>query len=234
MSASSGFRSLTPPPRQTSWLLPLGLAIACGGEQGTSAQAGDSGPSPDAGHATVADAQLAAPSQDAAPPYAEASLPQPDTGAASGCALGSAGSFATERDLDLFGDIVYFADAQTLPAGRYRVTYEDGCMKYNLFLPWTVNQGGNDGWWLVGETRDRRVAQLPGIVASGNTGSSFDGCLAAARDVQPFEFDFTGGKLGIVLFDGPYIDNVAGEAGRNPKWSLTLLVDACPPELILR
>jgi hypothetical protein len=42
-----------------------------------------------------------------------------------------------------------------------------------------------------------------------------------------------GGKLGIALDDNPYDDNVAGEDGRNPKWTLTLLVEECPPDLIL-
>jgi hypothetical protein len=47
------------------------------------------------------------------------------------------------------------------------------------------------------------------------------------------EFDFAGGKLGLWLDDAPYQDNAAGVDGRNPKWQLTLLVEECPPDLVL-
>jgi hypothetical protein len=44
------------------------------------------------------------------------------------------------------------------------------------------------------------------------------------------EFDFDGGPLGVWLNDTPYLDNVAGDNGRNPAWSLVFL-QACPPNL---
>lgn len=152
-----------------------------------------------------------------------------------GCQLGAAGSFATDQQLDLFGDVIYFAQGQELPPGRYRATYEDGCMKYNAIFQWTVNASASDGWWLVGDSSSDRVTVLPGtfpaVVFDGY--ASFAECVAANAALPPKEFEFGGGKLGIWLNDNPYLDNQAGEGGRNPKWSLTLLVDECPPDLVL-
>jgi hypothetical protein len=51
--------------------------------------------------------------------------------------------------------------------------------------------------------------------------------------VPPEEFQFDGGKLGVWLNDNPYLDNVAGDDGGNPKWQLTLL-GTCPPYLAPR
>jgi hypothetical protein len=153
-----------------------------------------------------------------------------------GCMLGEAGSFATDEKLDLFGETIYFAKGKTLPAGRYRVNYDDGCMKYNFVFPWTVNSiGGSDGWWLVKDSPTDKVTVLPGKGGSNpfEGFANFADCVAANKALPPKEFDFDGGKLGIWLNDSPYDDNLAGEGGRNPKWKLTLLVEECPPELIL-
>jgi hypothetical protein len=150
-----------------------------------------------------------------------------------GCTLGEAGSFATDDSLDLFGQTTYFAKSATLPAGRYRVSYVDGCMKYSVFLPWTVNQSSPPtGWWLVGTSTSDKIAPLPGVASTDFLGS-FEACVSASKSVPAVEFDFGGGKLGLWLDDAPYQDNMAGENGRNPKWQLTLLVKECPPDLVL-
>lgn len=167
---------------------------------------------------------------DAAAPSASAT-----DGGGSGCMLGQAGNFATDASLNLFGDITYFAKGQALPKGRYRATYEDGCMKFNTLFSWTVNSTASDGWWLVGADSSDKITLLPGTAPEVFYGGyeDFDACVEANRAVSPMEFDFAGGKLGIWLNDTPYEDNEAGTAGRNPKWSLTLLVEQCPPDLIL-
>lgn len=156
----------------------------------------------------------------------------------SGCELGSAGSFATDMSLDLFGNVIYFANGQSLPKGRYRVAYADGCMKYNSFFLWTVNSkpDGSDGWWLVGDSSAQRVSPLPGTggFLPPDAFVSFEECVTANRAKPATEFEFEGGKLGIWLNDVPYNDNQAGEGGRNPKWSLTLLVETCPPDIVLQ
>jgi hypothetical protein len=144
------------------------------------------------------------------------------------CALGSATSLATAGDLDLFGQVAYFANGDALPPGRYRVTYEDGCMKYASSQGWTIHAyaNGSAGWWLVGATSSDKVVMPPGTVGwdpAAGAFTAFAECVTANRALPPLEFDFAGGKLGIWLQDSPYSDNVAGEGGRNPRWSLAKL-----------
>ena len=146
------------------------------------------------------------------------------------CDLGAAASFATNSDLNLFGQIVYYEEGGALPPGRYRATYVDGCMKYDFIFSWQVQgstpDAGGSGFWFVGNTSDDRIAMAPGTTAAY---ADFDACVGANLAATPEEFEFDGGKLGVWLNDDPYIDNVAGENGRNPKWQLTLL-GVCPPE----
>jgi hypothetical protein len=146
------------------------------------------------------------------------------------CALGSATSLAGPGSLDLFGETAFFADGAMLPAGRYRVTYQDGCMKYASNQGWTIHAyaSGSSGWWLVGATAADKVAMPPGTVG-WNVGdgafSTFAECVAANKALPPLELDLAGGKLGIWLQDAPYSDNVAGEGGVNPRWSLAKVGD---------
>lgn len=208
--------------------------IGCAGDDPvTGADSADSGfVSFDSGAASTDAAAASAP--DAGSPAYDGGQHDAST-SGQGCQLGAAGSFATDQQLDLFGDVIYFAKGQVLPKGRYRATYEDGCMKYNNIFMWTVNANAGDGWWLVGASSSERVTLLPGVfpalVVDGF--ASFADCVAANKQLPAKEFEFAGGKLGIWLNDVPYQDNQAGEGGRNPKWSLTLLVDACPPGLVL-
>ncbi len=104
-------------------------------------------------------------------------------------------------------------------------------MKYDFIFNWQVNSSapdaGGGGFWFVGDTSDDRIAMPPGTIVQYPT---FDGCVAANLAVPPQEFDFDGGKIGVWLNDNPYIDNVAGDDGGNPRWQLTLL-GVCPPNL---
>lgn len=158
-----------------------------------------------------------------------------DSDIGDGCKLGEAGSFATDQMLNLFGEVVLFVKGKDLPKGRYRVVYEDGCMKYGPVFGWTVNNStdGPEGWWLVSGSSSTKVKKLPGKDTSFAYFSTLDECVAANKGVAPVEFEFDGGKLGIWLNDNPYTDNSAGDNGRNPKWKLTLLVEECPPDLVL-
>jgi len=158
-----------------------------------------------------------------------------DGGIGEGCMLGEAGSFATDQMLNLFGEVVFFAKGKELPKGRYRVAYEDGCMKYGPIFGWTVNNSadGPQGWWLVAGSSTNKVKKLPGKDTSFDFFSTLDDCVKANKDLAPVEFEFDGGKLGIWVEDSPYTDNSAGDNGRNPKWKLTLLVEECPPDLVL-
>ncbi len=153
------------------------------------------------------------------------------------CSFGRAASIATSSNLNLFGQIVYYEDGGAFPAGRYRVTYRDGCMKYNALQGWTVQGDGPDasnGFWLVGSSTSDRVVKPPGtagIFVGLGAYSTFDDCVDANVSMDtPMEFDFDGGPIGVWLDDNPYIDNVAGDNGRNPAWDLVLL-QKCPPNL---
>jgi hypothetical protein len=145
------------------------------------------------------------------------------------CDLGEVASSGTQANLDLFGTVIYFGDGATLPAGRYRATYVDGCMKYGGGQDWTIHAYASAepfGWWFVGETTADKIVAPPGTVGyatSNGAFATFDECVAANLALAPLEFDFTGGKIGVWLQDSPYSDNLAGADGRNPKWQLTLL-----------
>lgn len=144
---------------------------------------------------------------------------------ASTCALGDAVSAADSANLDLFGKISYFSNGESLPQGRYRIAYVDGCMKYAGYLPWSVNGRKSGPGWFLGKERGDELVRLPGTVI-GDGFPDFSACERANKALPPVEFEFGGGKLGAWLSDRPYSDNLPGEEGRNPRWTLTLL-DAC-------
>jgi hypothetical protein len=153
------------------------------------------------------------------------------------CGFGSAGNFATQSSLDLFGQTVFFVDGGPLPAGHYQIAYVDGCMKYSAPQDWTVNayaeDAGNDHWWLVRNASGSDTVLTPpgtsGYLVDAGGYATFTDCVNANLLLdKPKEFDFDGGPLGLWLADSPYTDNVAGDNGRNPKWSLTLVGQPCP------
>jgi hypothetical protein len=154
-------------------------------------------------------------SEDAAAPQPDASAPPCADGTVVGSVVG-----------DIYGNVVLFAGGASLPAGSYRITYVDGCMKYSGDQNWTVNAtdaADRYTWWLVDGSSDDllvppgTVGYLPG--AGGY--DTFDACVAANAILPPVDFDFAGGQLGVWLEDSPYSDNVAGDDGRNPSWSIT-------------
>jgi hypothetical protein len=141
------------------------------------------------------------------------------------CSFGQASSQATASDLSLFGTPAYFNGGQPIPAGTYRITYVDGCMKYGSGQGWTVNAyaDGSDGWWLVGATTGDKILVLPGTVgyAPGSGAfDMFDDCVAASQLSAPVTFLHQAGVLGVWLQDSPYSDNTAGQDDRNPSWRL--------------
>jgi hypothetical protein len=145
------------------------------------------------------------------------------------CSVGQATSDATADNLSLFGTPVYFNNGNPLPAGTYQVQYVDGCIKYAGDQGWTVNAfdtGGCCNWQVVGETTSDQKTILPGTIgyaAGSGAFANFEDCVTASKAVPVKQFEHAGGKLGIWLKDSNYIDNLAGEAGRNPKWQLVRL-----------
>lgn len=131
---------------------------------------------------------------------------------------------------NVFGRVVEFHGGRRLPPGRYRINYVDGCMKYSGSQGWAVHAhadddpAGRDAFRVVGAGTGARIVTPPGTVGFlvGRGGfSNFEDCVAANRTLQPVEFDFAGGELGIWLEDEPYDDNIAGPGGRSPRWQLT-------------
>jgi hypothetical protein len=154
-----------------------------------------------------------------------------DAGAASTdevvCNIGESASLATPDTVQLFGAITYYADGAVLDAGRYRVTYVDGCMKYSAGQDWALHAytDGSIAWYLGAATGDQAV-RLPGTygIFEGSGGyADFEACVAANLPLEPVEFDFAGGQLGVWVADSNYVDNVPGTDNRNPKWRLERL-----------
>jgi hypothetical protein len=186
------------------------------------------------GDASTGDATVGSDAQDEGPTFGDSSS---DASADASCGFGSAGSFATQASLDLFGQTVFFADGGSLPAGHYSIAYVDGCMMYsNVNQGWTVNAHTGDRWYLVdgpgGGSATTEILSPPGtygyLVDAGAYAVFADCVTANVQQDKPAEFDFDGGVLGLWLSDSPYSDNVAGDNGRNPKWSLTLVGQPCP------
>lgn len=80
---------------------------------------------------------------------------------------------------------------------------------------------------MIGATTNDRIVVPPGTVGwqVGNGAfAAFADCETASQGVPPVVFTTTISQpLGIWLLDSPYSDNVAGENGRNPRWSLESL-----------
>jgi hypothetical protein len=119
------------------------------------------------------------------------------------------------------GTVTYFRQGGTIPAGRYRVSYLDGCMRYGPAVNWSIHNILPPGWLLLGNTALDQLGVLPGV--SGTGYASFEDCVAASRRLPPLEVDFAGGKLGVWNNDYPLSDNIAGLNGRDPEWCLTPL-----------
>ena len=146
--------------------------------------------------------------------------------AGAGCSLGEATSEASATNLSLFGTPVFFNGGASIPAGKYVISYVDGCMKYGSGQGWTVNayNGGCCSWWRIGESVSEQKAVLPGTIgyaAGQGAFANFEDCVTASRQAPAQVFDHPGGKIGVWLKDSPYSDNAAGEMGRNPKWRLS-------------
>ena len=134
--------------------------------------------------------------------------------------------------LDLFGDITWVADGAELAAGRYRVKYVDGCMKYSSFGHWTIHsfEDGSLAAYLGTEIGEE-LQLLPGtfgVDKSDGAFNHFEDCVNANLLLDPVEFEFSGGMLGIWLLDSNYSNNEGGQQNRNPTWQLERFeVDDC-------
>jgi hypothetical protein len=102
--------------------------------------------------------------------------------------------------VDLTPDIddnaeTYFAGGASLPAGRYRVSYVNGCIRYDPTIYfWAVNGSFNFEYWIAGATTADGIQVAPGVVSLGGD-TSFDDCVATSQGLFA-DITFAGGKLG--------------------------------------
>jgi hypothetical protein len=106
-------------------------------------------------------------------------------------------------------------------------------MMYANRSDWTVHASelGVATAFLVHENGDGLTvgAVLPGTFGNKvrkGAFAEFDECVAANQLLDPMVVDFEGGRLGVVLVESDYDDNVAGPLGASPRWALERL-DAC-------
>jgi hypothetical protein len=150
-----------------------------------------------------------------------------------GCVVGQVASTATTSQLDLFGTPAYFNGGQPLPAGSYRITYLDGCMKYGGAQGWTVNAyaANRACWYVIGATTNDRIVVPPGTIGyavGSGAYANFEDCVTASRQVPPVDFQLLQPSvLGVWLLDSPYSDNLPGLDNRNPTWQLSTLTSSC-------
>jgi hypothetical protein len=156
------------------------------------------------------------------------------------CQVGSGIVLPEDLTVDVPGASVrYFAGGAALPAGRYRLTYVDGCNTYGIGIGWTVHGGrtvlGVFSCSLIGDDGNA-FAFTPGTELYPDAGIGevyvYADCVAANCSQAPLDFDFAGGRLGILRDGGGVlgaIDDLGGEyeGGRSPTFRLSLL-DACP------
>jgi hypothetical protein len=144
------------------------------------------------------------------------------------CDYGSAAPEGSAADLTRLARVVYFGGGAVLPAGSYRVRYDDGCLKYSGLEGWTVHNGVNAGLWLVGAQPSTRLARPPGtvgVLAGIDAFADFEACVTANRALPPLVFSHGGGPIGLFLDDDVYTDDVLGRS--TPRYTLVRLA-ACP------
>jgi hypothetical protein len=168
------------------------------------------------------------------PPMPEAGPCDPD--AADAPVLG-----VSTVEVDATGSTHYVMNGASLPAGRYRAEWIDGCMKWSFGGPmfmWDVNDSaavfggpvsaaGSAGYCVLVTEQNDLVAELPGLNGFGT--ADYASCVSQAASTAPIEFSFVGGKLGVIANDLLATDNTNGETGGgvSPTWRITYL-SPCP------
>ncbi len=207
---------------------------------------------------TATSGELGRPAQTVDVPLGAHVVACPDGGAADGGGLDASADACARTTstltglpetlaLDVTGPVRYFAGGASLPAGKYRVEYADGCVTYGPNLSystwgWTIHAGMVPGnFWLagtygghcvlVGSTTNDVVGVLPGTTNPPPGIDTYANCVAANKSMdQPLDFDFQGGPLGLFIEDTMPADNTGGPApdGVTPTWKLTAL-SVCAP-----
>lgn len=167
------------------------------------------------------------------------------------CVLDGGAALPADVEVTLDATVQYFAGGASLPQGRYRISYVDGCCTAgsptilgsdaaaaDWGIGWAVNtQADTPGPASVSlfDESGKALLVAPGLAGSftdeKTAFSSYAACVAANCKEPPKDFDFAGGKLGIARDLGGAagaVDDSPGElaGGRNPTFRLSR-VDAC-------
>jgi hypothetical protein len=152
--------------------------------------------------------------------------------------LGTGITLPEDVTVKLDATIQYYAGGAALPAGRYRLSYVDGCNTYGVLIGWSVHAAISQGIGSCSLVGDDGMPFLvtPGTELYPPMGvgevATYAECVAANCQLPPVEFDFKGGKLGVIRDGGGAfgaVDDASGDSagGRNPTFRLTRL-DPCP------
>jgi hypothetical protein len=190
-------------------------------------------------HTASADVQatVMACSDAGVPPPMTTGCMQPTASAT--CKLASGAMLPEDITVMLIDQQQWFAGGADLPAGRYRLTYLDGCFCYGVpvaTLGWTVHasKAAGFGCFLIG-ANGMTLMPTPGTDGFTVDAGSFETyakCVAANCGQAPLDFDFAGGKLGVARNGGTALaefDDSDGSdmGGRGPTFRLSRL-DPCP------
>jgi hypothetical protein len=102
-------------------------------------------------------------------------------------------------------------------------------MKYSGSQNWTVNAyalgdpTSSTHWWFVSNGQKVTTVIPPGTVGFQPLRGgypTFDECVRANLQLPPIDLVLPSGTFGVWLEDQPYTDNVVGQVGRSPTWSL--------------
>lgn len=212
--------------------VPTMLLVHCGSSSSGKSGTADGGPTP-----TATTTNTSPPGQDSAPPPPDDAGADTGTDAARYCDLGLARGDSTGGTVTLFDK-----EGNPLPAGRYRLTYANGCMIYGGGQPYTVHayEPSVDAatyatWMLVIEDGGFQPVKLPGNWLFGADAAAapadYTACVAANKMLAPVEFEYdAGARLGVQINDNPLGDNVPGPDGGDPTWRLERYspTGACP------
>jgi hypothetical protein len=192
-----------------------------------------------AAHTASADVQatVMACSDVGVPPPATTNCMQPTASAT--CKLASGAMLPEDITVKLIDQQQYFAGGADLPAGRYRLTYLDGCFNYGIPVAtygWTVHasKAAGFGCALIGANGMTLIPTpgTEGLTVDAGAFETYAKCVAANCNQAPLDFDFAGGKLGVARNGGTALaefDDSDGSdvGGRGPTFRLSR-VDPCP------
>jgi hypothetical protein len=118
------------------------------------------------------------------------------------------------------GNVAYFNNGSTIPAGNYHLQYAGGAMRYGSTTRFKWDVGIGSANWQFTNASSSSLMNLPFMIQSSGWRSQTE-CeadQAIARSSNTSAVSLAGGIYGIKLVDFPYTDNFSGMP--NPTWEL--------------